>query len=44
MAGFISGGLAAGITTPFDTLKTRIQSGIPENDSVLSQLKAIYKK
>ena len=39
MAGIIGGGLVSGVTTPFDTLKTRIQSGIPEKRSIMLQLK-----
>lgn len=38
IAGCIAGGLASGITTPFDALKTRIQSGVPEGTSIRNQL------
>lgn len=40
----ISGSLISFITTPLDTLKTRIQSGIDFEGSLLTQLKKIYEK
>ena len=40
----ISGSLVSFITTPFDTLKTRLQSGIKLEGSIMSQMKEIYMK
>ena len=43
LAGGIGGGLISMITTPFDTLKTRIQSGVKAEGSILSQMRSIYQ-
>lgn len=40
----VGGSLISLITTPLDTLKTRLQSGIEMHGSTLSQLKQIYAR
>lgn len=44
IAGIIGGGFVAGVTTPLDTVKTRIQSGVKLEGSIMMQLQTIYKK
>ena len=44
IAGIVGGSIVAVIATPFDTIKTRIQSGIKLEGSIKNQLKTIYYK
>ena len=41
-AGIIAGGFVASVTTPLDTIKTRIQSGMHLEGSIVNQIKLIY--
>lgn len=43
MAGLIAGGVISAVTTPFDVLKTRIQSGVIERGNIWQQLKDLYR-
>lgn len=43
-AGIFGGGFVAAFTTPLDTLKTRIQSGIKIEGSVFKQINSIYQR
>jgi hypothetical protein len=40
----IGGSLVSLITTPFDTIKTRLQSGVDMTGTLREQLKRILKK
>ena len=39
----IAGGLVSAITTPIDTIKTRIQSNKTSNGSIIAEMIRIYK-
>ena len=41
---FISGSVISALTTPLDTIKTRIQSGVDLKGSIRSQLAEMHKR
>lgn len=42
--GFVVGGFVAAITTPLDTLKTRVQSQGISSYSIITEIGQIFKK